>query len=101
MKPYRPYRFRKAPRAIRRQGVALDNVAVVPASLLPFKKEWQRVANGMPKGSVLLCSTNSRRQQRILAQVSAHMKHKGHRVQTLAAEDFAASERFSESNRNR
>jgi hypothetical protein len=82
--------------------VALDNVAVVPASLLPFKRQWQAVANGLPKGSVLLCSTSTnRRQRRILEQVSTHMKHKGHRVRTLAAEDFTTSERFSESNRNR
>jgi hypothetical protein len=81
--------------------VALDNVAVVPASLLPFKRQWQAVANGLPKGSVLLCSTGNRRQRRILEQVSTHMKHKGHKVQTLAAEDFTTSERFPESNRNR
>ena len=88
-RPHRPYRFRRAPQAIRRPGVQLDNVALVPASLLPFKKEWQAVANGMPKGSVLLCSTSTnRRQRRILAQVSTYMKHKGHRVQTLPAEQF-------------
>jgi hypothetical protein len=90
MKPYRPYRFRRAPRGLRRPGVRLDNVALVPASLLPFKQEWQAVANGLPKGGVLLCSTSTnRRQQRILAQVSTHMKHKGHRVQTVPAERFS------------
>jgi hypothetical protein len=88
MKPYRPYRFRRAPRGLRLPGVTLDNVALVPASLLPFKKEWQAVANGLPKGGVLLCSTGNRRQQRILAQVSTHMKHKGHNVRTVPAERF-------------
>jgi hypothetical protein len=81
-------RFTRAPRTIRRPGVALDNVAVVPASLLPFKQQWQAVANGMPKGSVLLCSTTNRRQRRILQQVSTHRQAKGHRVRTLPAEDF-------------
>jgi hypothetical protein len=90
MRPYRPYRFSRAPRAIRSPGVALDNIAVVPASLLPYKKEWQRVANGMPVGSVLLCSTSSRRQRKILEQVSVHMRAKGHRVLTLSAERIAA-----------
>jgi hypothetical protein len=71
--------------------VVRDNIALVPASLLPYKKEWQRVANGMPKGSVLLCSTNSRRPRRILEQVSTHMKNKGHRVQTRPAENFTTS----------
>jgi hypothetical protein len=82
-------RFTKPPRALRRPGVRLDNVALVPASLLPFKKEWQRVANGMPRGGVLLCSTSSRRQQQILELVSTHLKSKGHRVQILPAQRFA------------
>jgi hypothetical protein len=71
--------------------VALDNIALVPASLLPYKKEWQAVANGMPKGSVLLCSSSNRRQQQILARVSTHLKSKGHRVQTLPSARFAAA----------
>jgi hypothetical protein len=73
-------------RALRRPSLRLDNVALVPASLLPFKREWQAVANGMPTGSVLLCSTTNPRQQKILEQVSAHLTRKGHRVQTLPAE---------------
>jgi hypothetical protein len=64
----------------------LDNVALVPASLLPFKREWQAVANGMPKGSVRLCSTTDPRQKRILKQVSAHLQRKGHQAQTVPAE---------------
>jgi hypothetical protein len=83
------YRIKRPPRALRRPGVRLDNVALVPASLLPYKKEWQAVANGLPSGSVLLCSTGSRRQQTIPEQVSAHLKSKGHRVMTLSAERIA------------
>ena len=80
-------RFSRPPRALSRLGVQLDNVALVPASLLPFKREWQAVANGLPHGSVLLCSTRTnRRQQQILAQVATHLKRKGHRVQTVPAE---------------
>jgi hypothetical protein len=67
-------------------------VALVPASLLPFKREWQAVANGLPKGSVLQCSTTSARQKKILEQVSAHLKRKGHRVRTLPAERFTEPE---------
>ena len=77
--------------ALRRPGVRLDNIALVPASLLPYKKEWQAVANGLPAGSVLLCSTRTNpRQQQVLAQVSAHLKRKGHRVRTLPAERIPA-----------
>jgi hypothetical protein len=84
------YRIKRAPRALRRPGVVLDNIALVPASLLSYKKEWQRVANAMPHGSVLLCSTSTnRRQRRIVEQVSTHLKRKGRRVRTLSAERFA------------
>jgi hypothetical protein len=82
------YRIKRPPRALRRPGVQLDNVALVPASLLPFKKERQAVANGLPQGSVLLCSTTNAKQKQILAQVSAHLKNKRHRVRTLPAERF-------------
>jgi hypothetical protein len=77
-------------------------VALVPASLLPYKKEWQAVANGMPKGSVLLCPTTNPRQQKIFEQVSAHMKNKGHHVRTLPAERIAAgAERLLEPTNSR
>jgi hypothetical protein len=84
------YRIKRPPRTLRRPGVRLDNIALVPASLLPYKKVWQAVANGLPHGSVLLCSTTNPRQQQILAQVSAHLQRKGHRVQTLPAERIVA-----------
>jgi hypothetical protein len=54
--------------------------------LLPFKKEWQAVANGMPTGGVLLCSTTNPRHKQILARVATHLRRKGHRVQTVPAE---------------
>jgi hypothetical protein len=31
-----------------------DNLALVPASLLPFKAAWQRLANELPIGSTLI-----------------------------------------------
>ena len=79
-------RFSKPPRALRRPGVRLDNIALVPASLLPYKKEWQAVANDLPAGSVLLCSTTSQRQQQVLERVSKHLQRKGHQVRTLPVE---------------
>ena len=39
----KPYRFTRAPRALRK--AKLDNVAIVPASLIPFKRQWQEYAN--------------------------------------------------------
>lgn len=84
------YRFTRPPRALRRPSVRLDNITLVPASMLPYKKEYQQLANRLPRGSVLLCgrSTN-RRQVRILQSVSASLKRLGRRVTTLPAEQFA------------
>jgi hypothetical protein len=40
----------------------LDNIAIVPASLLGLKALWQTTANTLPQGGVLLCHSpqNSR-----------------------------------------
>jgi hypothetical protein len=81
-------RIKRTPRAFRRPGVKLDNVALVPASLLPYKKEWQAVANGLPTGGVLLCSTTNPKHKKILEQVSAHLTRKGRRVRKLPAKRF-------------
>ena len=40
--------FRQARRRIRE--AELDNVALPPVSLLPYKKKYQAVANGLPAG---------------------------------------------------
>jgi len=43
----------KPPRALRE--ARLDNVALVPGNLLPYKDQWQAIANELPEGSVLIC----------------------------------------------
>jgi hypothetical protein len=35
-------------------AVHLDNLALVPASLLPFKAQYQHLANTLPKGDILI-----------------------------------------------
>jgi hypothetical protein len=79
-------RFSRLPKALQRLGVRLDNVALVPASLLPYKNEWQAVANGLHTGGVLLCSTTNPKQKQVLERVSTHLQRKGRRVQTVPAE---------------
>jgi hypothetical protein len=64
-------------------------VALVPASLLPHKTEWQRVANVLPKGSVLIVLPFVDRPKRsILERVTTHLRAHGHGVATLPAERF-------------
>ena len=46
--------YRRGPRALRRPQVKLDNLTLVPASLLPRKADYEAIANDLPRGEVLL-----------------------------------------------
>ncbi len=83
-----PYRISEPP--ARLQKARLDNIALVPASLLPFKAKYQPLANTLPKGSVL-CIPGTKRQQKIMAQVTSFFRHHGRAVITLPIERIAKS----------
>jgi hypothetical protein len=79
------YRFTNPPKALRR--ATLDNIVLVPASALPFKAQYQKIANSLPKGSVLLChSEENIGQQKLLERVSSLFQQRGHRVTMLSTE---------------
>ncbi len=79
-------RFARPPRALRRVGVKLDNLALVPASMLASKGVWQGLANRLPRGGVLiLLPTSHRAPRRALEKVAALLSGKGRRVTTLDA----------------
>ncbi len=81
------YHIIKSPRAVRK--ARLDNLAVVPVSLLPFKEQWQDVANSKPGEHVLIVLPEvEKRPRRVLEQVAAELREKGHQVTTLSAEEF-------------
>ncbi len=81
------YRLATPPRPLRR--ATLENLALVPGNLLPFKDEWQAIANKLPKGDVLIVLPPSdSRERKTLERVAALMKAKGHRVTTASAERF-------------
>ena len=65
MKP-RPFIIGEPPAPLKR--AKLDNIALVPASLLPLKETYQPIANKLPAGSVL-CIPATPRQQKIVAKV--------------------------------
>jgi hypothetical protein len=67
----------------------LDNIALVPASLLPLKGTYQPIANRLPKGSVLCAQSASPRQQKLLASVAALFRAHGHLVITIPIEKIA------------
>ncbi len=81
------YHIIKHPRAVRK--AKLDNLAVVPASLLPFKEQWQEVANSKAGEHVLIVlPTVEKRPKRVLERVAAELREKGHPVTILSAEEF-------------
>lgn len=80
-------RFAKPPRSL--ANAKLDNLTLVPASLLPFKREWQRLANELPQGGVLICvpTQEDKRRQTFIA-VARRLRDKGMRVRAVSAERF-------------
>jgi hypothetical protein len=79
-----PYHLQigKPPRAIRK--AKLDNIALVPASLLPRKGTYQTIANNLPGQGVLICQTEKKeRISRILERVAQYFRQNGHFVRML------------------
>jgi hypothetical protein len=77
-----PYHIGKPPRAIRK--AKLDNIALVPASLLFQKGKYQTVANNLPGRGVLICEIEkNERISHILDSVAAFFRQRGHFVKTL------------------
>ena len=82
MEQTRLYYFTRPPRTIRK--ARLDNIALVPASLLFQKGKYQTIANNLPGQGVLICDTNKKTQiSQILDQVAAFLRQNGHFVKTL------------------
>src|SRR2546421_13006245 len=83
-----PSQFSEPPARLKK--ARLDNIALVPASLLPLKGTYQPIANILPYGSVL-CVPQTQSQQKILAKVASFLRLKGHQVITLPIERITRS----------
>jgi hypothetical protein len=71
--------FSSPPTTLTRPSVTLDNIALVPASLLPFKDEYQALANRLPRGTVLLVLPRRRpKQRRLLVELASRFAARGH-----------------------
>ena len=82
-------RITQAPPSLRQPGILLDNVALVPASLLPFKSVWQSVANRLPQGDVLLVLPLHKPQRSTFTCLADHLKDRGHAMTIMSATRFA------------
>jgi hypothetical protein len=68
----------------------LNNLAVIPASMLLYKAQWQAMANGLPQGTVLVVLPRGKGTARQSAQmVVRYLRAEGHAVAVMAAEGFA------------
>ena len=79
------YRLTNPPKALLK--ARLDNIAIVPASMLGLKALWQTAANTLPQGGVLLChSQQNTRQRKLLERVGETFRQQGHAVMNLPVE---------------
>ena len=84
---FRPFRYTltRPPRAIRR--ATLDNIAIVPASMLTGTEELQEKVKKLPRRQVLLCHTRENtKQKRILEHVKEIFRRLGYGVTLLSME---------------
>jgi hypothetical protein len=81
MKPIH-YRITNPPAALRK--ARLDNIALVPASLLFQKGKYQTIANNLPGCGVLICEANKKeRIGNILECVADYFRRNVYFVRTL------------------
>jgi hypothetical protein len=76
--------FTPPPRALRQ--AKLDNLVLVPASLLPFKAKYQAIANEQAPGTTLVVlPAHDSLPRQALERVATRMQAKGQQVRILSA----------------
>jgi hypothetical protein len=82
------YRLTNPPKALLK--ARLDNIAIVPASMLPLTETLKKKVNTLPQGGVVLCyAAENSRQKKLLERVGETFKQHGHAVLHLPVEQGA------------
>src|SRR5438270_7623089 len=77
------YRLTHPPKALLK--ARLDNIAIVPASMLPLPQTLKEQVNTLPKGGVFLCyAPENSRQRKILERVEETFRAQGHAVRSMS-----------------
>jgi hypothetical protein len=77
------YRLTNPPKALLK--ARLDNIAIVPASMLPLTQTLKEKVNTLPKWGVFLCyAKENSRQKKILERVEETFREHGHVVRSLS-----------------
>jgi hypothetical protein len=67
----------------------INNIALVPASLLPLREQWQTLANTLPAGGILIClPTHNELLVGSLEEIVRTARAMGHRVLVIPIERF-------------
>ena len=84
-------RWPPAPAGGRPAPVRVENLALVPASLLAYKATYQRLANQLPAGAVLVVlPTDDTAEKHTLQTAATRLVAKGHPVTTLSVDELLA-----------
>jgi hypothetical protein len=88
------YRLTNPPKVLLK--ARLDNIAIIPASMLPLTQTLKEKVNTLPKGGVFLCyAKENSRQKKILERVGETFKNQGHAVRSMSVgEVYKTTPRF-------
>ena len=77
------YQLTNPPKALLK--ARLDNIAIVPASMLPLTETLKEKVNTLPQGGVFLCyAQENSRQRKILERVEERFREHGHTVKSMS-----------------
>jgi hypothetical protein len=63
----------------------MDNIVIVPASMLPLPQTLKEKVNTLPKGGVFLCyAQGNTKQRKILERVEETFREHGHAVRSMS-----------------
>jgi hypothetical protein len=63
----------------------MDNITIVPASMLPLAQTLKEKVNTLPKGGVFLCyAQENTRQRKIIERVEQTFREHGHVVRSMS-----------------
>ena len=80
------FRLTRPPKALLK--ARMDNIAIVPASMLPLTQTLREKVNTLPKGGVFLCyAQENTRQRKILDRVGETFREHGHVVRSLSVKE--------------
>src|SRR2546430_1469523 len=80
------YQLTNPPQALLK--AKMDNIAIVPASMLPLTEIVKEKVNTLPKGGVFLCyAQENTKQRKILERVEETFREHGHAVRSMSMEE--------------